>query len=110
MITIDALRSTEEVYQELRDKMEQRGVKPKGTVSERHPGVVLVLGGPGSGKGTQCENLVRTFGVKHLSTGDLLRDEQKHKGLNSDLIEDYIKEGKQNVIQEGWSPVRFWLG
>jgi len=33
------------------------------------------LGGPGSGKGTQCSNIVRDFGFMHLSAGDLLREE-----------------------------------
>ena len=32
-------------------------------------------GGPGSGKGTQCQNIVNMFGYTHLSTGDLLRAE-----------------------------------
>ncbi|KAF9601356.1 hypothetical protein IFM89_019088 [Coptis chinensis] len=35
--------------------------------------VTFVLGGPGSGKGTQCEKIVETFGFTHLSAGDLLR-------------------------------------
>jgi hypothetical protein len=34
-----------------------------------------VLGGPGSGKGTQCERIAQTFEYKHFSTGDLLRAE-----------------------------------
>ena len=33
------------------------------------------LGGPGCGKGTQCEKIVETFNYTHLSTGDLLRSE-----------------------------------
>ena len=37
--------------------------------------VVFVLGGPGSGKGTQCEKIVARYGYTHLSTGDLLRAE-----------------------------------
>ena len=32
-------------------------------------------GGPGSGKGTQCEKMRDKFGYLHLSSGDLLRDE-----------------------------------
>ena len=40
----------------------------------------FVLGGPGSGKGTQCENLVRDYKFKHLSVGDLLRDEKARGG------------------------------
>ena len=37
--------------------------------------IVFVLGGPGAGKGTQCERIVEEFGFTHLSTGDLLRAE-----------------------------------
>lgn len=39
--------------------------------------IVFVLGGPGSGKGTQCDKIVARYGFTHLSTGDLLRDEVK---------------------------------
>jgi adenylate kinase len=34
---------------------------------------------PGSGKGTQSEKLIATYGLKHLSTGDLLRSEINNK-------------------------------
>jgi len=37
--------------------------------------VIFVLGGPGCGKGTQCERIVAKYGYTHLSSGDLLRDE-----------------------------------
>lgn len=37
--------------------------------------IIFVLGGPGSGKGTQCDKIVSTYGFTHLSTGDLLREE-----------------------------------
>ena len=37
--------------------------------------VVWVLGGPGSGKGSQCEILSYKKGYKHISGGDLLRHE-----------------------------------
>ncbi|KAL1847069.1 bifunctional uridylate/adenylate kinase [Paecilomyces lecythidis] len=57
--------------------------------------VVFVLGGPGAGKGTQSENLVRDYGFTHLSAGDLLRAEQVREGSQyGDLIRNYIKEGK----------------
>ena len=39
----------------------------------------ILFGPPGSGKGTQSERLISTYGLKHLSTGDLLRNEIKHK-------------------------------
>jgi hypothetical protein len=35
----------------------------------------VLTGGPGSGKGTQCEKIVQKYGYTHLSTGDLLRAE-----------------------------------
>ena len=39
-------------------------------------------GGPGSGKGTQCANIVEHFGYTHLSAGDLLRAEIKSGSEN----------------------------
>jgi adenylate kinase len=36
---------------------------------------LILFGPPGSGKGTQSERIVNKFGLKHLSTGDLLRRE-----------------------------------
>lgn len=38
---------------------------------------VCHTGGPGSGKGTQCDKIVAKYGFTHLSSGDLLRDEVK---------------------------------
>jgi adenylate kinase len=36
---------------------------------------LILFGPPGSGKGTQSERLISRYGLKHLSTGDLLRNE-----------------------------------
>ena len=36
---------------------------------------LILFGPPGSGKGTQSERLISRYGLKHLSTGDLLRSE-----------------------------------
>jgi adenylate kinase family enzyme len=47
-----------------------------GAAAAHHdPLVYFVMGGPGSGKGTQCARLVERFGFVHLSAGDLLRSE-----------------------------------
>ncbi|KAL5134322.1 UMP-CMP kinase 3 [Glycine soja] len=56
-----------------------------GSLLEKNPTVVFVLGGPGSGKGTQCANIVENFGYTHLSAGDLLRAEIKSGSENGIL-------------------------
>ncbi|CAM0913274.1 unnamed protein product [Alopecurus aequalis] len=56
--------------------------------------VVFVLGGPGSGKGTQCSNIVEHFGFTHLSAGELLRTEIKSGSENGAMIDNIINEGK----------------
>ncbi|KAF9626386.1 hypothetical protein IFM89_033205 [Coptis chinensis] len=62
--------------------------------TEKKVKVVFVLGGPGSGKGTQCTNIVEHFGFTHLSAGDLLREEIKSGSENGTMIQNMIKEGK----------------
>ena len=51
-------------------------------------------GGPGSGKGTQCERIVEKFGYTHLSTGDLLREEVKKDTDRAKMMNEIMKEGK----------------
>jgi len=34
---------------------------------------IVLLGAPGAGKGTQCKNIVNEYGLQHLSSGDILR-------------------------------------
>ena len=41
--------------------------------------VLLILGGPASGKGTLCAEIVKNYGYKHLSAGDILRSVVKNK-------------------------------
>jgi len=58
------------------------------------PVVVFVLGGPGSGKGTQCANIVSQYGFKHLSAGDLLRGEVAIGSANGAMIAEMIRLGQ----------------
>ncbi|XP_042397694.1 adenylate kinase 5, chloroplastic-like isoform X1 [Zingiber officinale] len=41
----------------------------------KQPLKVMISGAPASGKGTQCEMIVKKYGLVHISTGDLLRSE-----------------------------------
>jgi len=66
---------------------------PAGMTTDK-PNVVFVLGAPGSGKGTQCQNIVDKYGYVHLSAGDLLRAERKAPGSEyGELIEHHITNG-----------------
>ena len=72
---------------------------------------IVLLGGPGAGKGTQAQKLVAEFGFAHISTGDLLRAAikegsklgKKAKGymdagqlVPDDLVIDLVKERLQD--------------
>ncbi|XP_026478587.1 adenylate kinase isoenzyme 1-like [Ctenocephalides felis] len=75
--------------------------------------VIWVLGGPGSGKGTQCDKIVAKYGFTHLSTGDLLRAEvqsgsDRGKNLTAimergelvpmDIVLDLLKEAMTKAL------------
>ncbi|XP_072610945.1 adenylate kinase isoenzyme 5 isoform X2 [Vulpes vulpes] len=55
--------------------------------------IIFMIGGPGSGKGTQCEKLVEKYGFTHLSTGELLRNELSSESERSKLIRDIMDRG-----------------
>ncbi|CAO3612278.1 unnamed protein product [Mucor fragilis] len=79
---------------EVKAKRDAQNLKPIPAFSPEEVTVVFVLGGPGAGKGTQCENLTKDYGFVHLSAGDLLRAEQKREGSKyGELINNYIKDG-----------------
>jgi len=54
---------------------------------------LVLFGPPGSGKGTQSENIVKTYNLEHISTGDLLRDEvTRHTPLGTEA-KKYMDQG-----------------
>ena len=54
---------------------------------------LVLFGPPGSGKGTQSENIVNTYQLQHISTGDLLRDEvSRHTPLGTEA-KKYMDQG-----------------
>lgn len=62
------------------------------------PKIVLVLGGPGSGKGTQCASIVQKYGYIHISTGDLLRQEIEAQTEIGTSIKEDMQNGKMVPI------------
>ena len=55
---------------------------------------LLITGLPGVGKGTQSENIVKKYNVKHLSTGNLFRNEIASKSDLGKELASYMNEGK----------------
>ncbi|UJR13441.1 hypothetical protein I4U23_000455 [Adineta vaga] len=101
LITIDANRNIEEVSEDLSEAFEglmaqQQVVLPDRSYLKKlkNKKIIFVVGGPGSGKGTQCERIVQKYGYTHLSTGDLLRETVQSKSERGEQLNALMKEGK----------------
>lgn len=55
---------------------------------------IVIFGAPGSGKGTQSDLLVKKYGFKHISTGDVLRAEIKGGTELGNTAKAYIDKGQ----------------
>ena len=55
---------------------------------------IVLLGAPGSGKGTQAERLHRSIGVVHVATGDLFRKHLKNETQLGRLAKTYMDRGE----------------
>ncbi len=54
----------------------------------------ILLGAPGSGKGTQAKVLAEKLGIAHVSTGDILREEVKQQTELGKKAKEYMNAGK----------------
>lgn len=54
---------------------------------------IVIFGAPGSGKGTQSELLIQKYGLKHISTGEILREEIKAGTELGKLADSYMSKG-----------------
>ena len=55
---------------------------------------IVMLVAPGSGKGTQSDYLIKTYGLFHISTGDVLRDNIKRGTELGSIAKGYIDQGQ----------------
>ena len=55
---------------------------------------IVMIGGPGSGKGTQSEKLIDKYGLYHISTGEVLRDHIKRETDLGKIAKQYIDDGQ----------------
>lgn len=56
--------------------------------------IVIFLGPPGAGKGTQAHRICQEFDLKHVSSGDLLRDERAAGSQLGDKVAGYMDAGQ----------------
>jgi len=54
---------------------------------------VVLLGAPGAGKGTQCKRIVDKYGLLHLSSGDILRQERAAESELGKKAQSYMDSG-----------------
>jgi adenylate kinase len=54
---------------------------------------LVLLGAPGSGKGTQADHLRRELGLTHIASGDLFRDQLQRKTALGDQASEYMTRG-----------------
>eukprot|EP00921_Rhytidocystis_pertsovi_P025572 GHVQ01041246.1.p1 GENE.GHVQ01041246.1~~GHVQ01041246.1.p1 ORF type:complete len:272 (-),score=27.22 GHVQ01041246.1:1619-2434(-) len=86
------------------------------------PKVIFVVGGPGTGKGTQCEKISKYFRYSHISAGECLRIEQaKPESQFACIIGSCLRRGhivpvevtvkliRQRMMELGWEKRRFMI-
>jgi len=55
---------------------------------------MILLGGPGAGKGTQAQKLSEKYGVQHIATGDILRQAIKDETDMGQMAKSYMDKGQ----------------
>ena len=58
------------------------------------PTYILLMGGPGAGKGTQAEALVQRYGLPQVASGDLFRDNLKRATELGQLAKGFMDRGE----------------
>ncbi len=67
---------------------------PTTAIAGDDPPLVVLLGPPGSGKGTQCSRLADEIGVAHVSAGDALRDAMARGSRLGEYARGFVESGR----------------
>lgn len=89
LVEISSVDAPEIVYSKLKESFLDVSM-----LGEAWKHIVFVLGGPGSGKGTQCARISKEYNYTHLSAGDLLRAEVSTGSELGIKLDELMKEGK----------------
>jgi adenylate kinase len=55
--------------------------------------IIIMIGAPGAGKGTQAERLAAELGLPHISTGELFREALASDDPLGDKVRSYVEAG-----------------
>ena len=55
---------------------------------------IVLFGPPGAGKGTQADLLKERYGLNHISTGEVIREEIRNGSALGKSVEEYIARGE----------------
>lgn len=64
------------------------------TKSKKQMKNIVIFGAPGSGKGTQSDLMIKKYGLGHISTGDVLRNEIKNETELGKTAKSFIDKGQ----------------
>jgi len=56
--------------------------------------VIIILGAPGAGKGTQAQRLSESLGLAHIATGDLFRENLKNDTALGQEAKEFMNSGR----------------
>ena len=89
---VNAEKSPNEVFAQIQKVIDNLDSEDIAKIKNKK--IILIVGGPGSGKGTQCEKIVAKYGFTHLSSGDLLRAEVQSGSNRGKEISSIIRKGQ----------------
>ncbi len=55
---------------------------------------IIIIGAPGSGKGTHSTDIIEKYNVAHISTGDMLRENVAAKTHLGEMANEYMQKGQ----------------